>query len=168
LTWLAWGAAYLAGHLGVYFLVVRHARATSRELAIFLYHLASAAGTALVLLLALLAGPPGGPDLATAVGIVALHGIYSTSFLELWSLSEGGYSLTIMAHVERARARRHPVHVAGLRQLGRWKQATRLGGLERLGLIRRERGHVALTPLGRVVAWGLALIAWAANIRVRG
>ena len=159
---------YLAAHLALYCLVLRHRPAFSREIGIFLYHLMSAAGTALVLLLGVVLGPPGALDLATAVGIVALHGIYSLSFLELWSLSEGGYSLAIMAHVDRARSRGRLVSLEAVHRIGWSKQANRLDGVERLGLIRRERGHVALTPLGRVVAWGLALIAWAANIRVRG
>ena len=169
LSWFGWSAAYLAGHLALYVLVLRHARPFSREASIFLYHLASAVGMTLVLLLALLLAPSNsGLGLATVSGIVALHGIYSMSFLELWSLSEGGYSLAIMAHVERYRARGLPVRVDGLHQIGRAKQANRLGGIARLGLVRRERDQILLTPVGRVVAVVLAAIAWAANIRVHG
>ena len=168
MAWLAWSAAYLAGHLALYFLVLRHARTFSREAAIFLYHLVSAVGTTLVLALGLVVATPGTLDVATAVGVVALHGIYSVSFLELWSLSEGGYSLAIMAHVERARSRGLPVRLDGLHQIGRSKQASRLQGISRLGLIRRERDVIVLTRLGRLVATGLALIARAANIRMQG
>jgi hypothetical protein len=165
---LASAAAYLACHLVLYALFLRHVRAFSREPVIFLYHLASVVGTVLVLGTLLIVGPDGGPSLAAAVGIVALHGIYSTSFLELWSLSEGGYSLAILGHVEDRRARGLPVLVEGLRDIGRSKQSARLDGIERLGLVRRAGGRVSLTPTGRLVAAGLAVVAWAARIRERG
>lgn len=169
MAWFGWSAVYLAAHLALYFVVLRHARTFSREASIFLYHLASAIGMTLVLLLTLLLAPSSiALDLATAVGIVALHGIYSMSFLELWSLSEGGYSLAIMAHVERYRTLGLPVRLDGLHRIGRTKQANRLGGIARLGLVRRERDQIVLTPIGRVIAVVLALIAWAANIRVHG
>jgi hypothetical protein len=169
MAWFGWGAAYLAGHLALYFIVLRHTRAFSREASIFLYHLASAIGMTLVVLLAVLLAPSSSAlDLATAIGIVALHGIYSMSFLELWSLSEGGYSLAIMAHVEGYRTRGLPVRLDGLHRIGRSKQANRIGGIAQLGLVRREREQIVLTPVGRVVAVVLAVIAWAANIRVHG
>jgi hypothetical protein len=168
MTALTGAAAYLLAHLALYALVLRNLRPFSREPVIFLYHLASVAGTVLVLGALLLAGPDDGVSLAAAVGVVALHGIYSTSFLELWSLSEGGYSLAIMAHVEERRSRGLPVVLEGLRDIGRSKQSARLGGIERLGLVRRAGGRVSLTPAGSVVAAGLAVVAWAARIREQG
>ena len=168
MAWIASSVVYLAGHLALYFLVLRHSRTFSRESAIFLYHLVSGVGTTLVLLAVLLLAPPSGPDVATFVAVVALHGVYSMSFLELWSLSEGGYSLAIMAHVERTRSRGLPVRLDGLHQIGRAKQSNRLQGIERLGLIRRTGERISLTLAGRVVAAALAAIAWTANIRVHG
>ncbi len=164
----AWSIVYLLVHLLLYFAVLRTLRAFSREPIIFAYHFLSVLGVALLLLVGLVGGTPGVVDLATLVAIVSLHGIYSISFLELWSLSEGGYSLAIMEYVARHRARGERVGLEGLHRLGQAKQANRLAGIERLGLIRRAGDGVELTSVGRVVAAVLAAIAWAANIRERG
>jgi len=43
---------------------------------------------------------PSGQAMAGLVAAIALHGIYSLSFFELWSLAEGSYSLRILEHVE--------------------------------------------------------------------
>src|SRR5204863_6667806 len=107
-------------------------------------------------------------DFATLVGLVSLHGLYSMSFLELWSLSQGGYSLQILDLIERSEAAGAPVAFAALCDIGASKRAGRLGGIERLGLVQRDGNRVSLTGPGWTVASVLAAFAWAANLKARG
>src|SRR3954454_15181823 len=100
--WVAWflgSLIYLALHALVYATVLRPRDAFRRERGIFAYHALSAVGVTLVVL-ARLALAPSLDTLATFVAVVCLHGIYSTSFLEVWSLSQASYSLKILRHVE--------------------------------------------------------------------
>jgi len=77
-------AAYLAVHFAAYVLVLRHRAGLRSEKGIFLYHLASAvfAGLAGV---AFAVFEPDRFGLSGLVLVLSLHGIYSLSFLELWS-----------------------------------------------------------------------------------
>ena len=101
---------------------------------------------------------------AGLVAAIALHGIYSLSFLELWSLAEGSYSLSILEHIEQATRRGEAVDVSGLEGLGVSKKEQRLGSLERLGLIQDTADQVSLTHGGRKVARVLASVAWSAGV----
>jgi hypothetical protein len=165
--WLVWGVLYLAAHLLLYVLVVRSLPPFQTERGIFLYHLGSITLLACALLVAL-AMAPGGRMLPAAAALLSLHGIYSMSFLELWSLSEGGYRLSILHYVESATAHGTTVDLAALSQIGASKKANRLEGLERLKLVRRRAAVFELTPLGQVVAAALQAIGWAANFREVG
>ena len=167
MSWLAWCSIYALAHLSVYFLLLRRRPAFERERVVFGYHfvscLALAGVTGLLLLL-----PDGPVDVAAAVGCVAIHGIYSTSFLELWSLAQGGYSLQILEAVGRLSRTGGGVDRTVLRALGEAKRSGRLDGLVGLGLVRRTGRAVSLTGAGRRVAELLALIVWLANVRERG
>ena len=92
----------MAAHLVLYFAVLRHLPAFRTERTIFLYHALSALGVSLVAIASLFV-PGSEADLAWVVAVIALHGIYSTTFLEVWSLAEGGFSLQIVEHIERAK-----------------------------------------------------------------
>lgn len=128
------------------------------ERGIFFYHVLS-----MVILIASCLGAllidPGAQTPAGLVAAIALHGIYSLSFLELWSLAEGSYSLSILEHLEQATRRGTAIDVHGLEGLGGSKRTRRLGGLERLGLVRFTNDHVALTHRGRNVADVLGAVA---------
>ena len=107
------------------------------------------------------------PNVEVVAGLVAataLHGIYSLSFLELWSLAEGSYSLSILERVEQATRQSEAVDVSGLEGLGGSKKEQRLGSLERLGLIQDTAGQVSLTDRGRRVARALASVARSAGV----
>ena len=101
---------------------------------------------------------------AGLVAAIALHGIYSLSFLELWSLAEGSYSLSILEHVEQATRRGDALDVSGLEGLGGSKKEQRLGSLERLGLIQDTPDQVTLTHRGQRVARILAGVARSAGV----
>jgi hypothetical protein len=106
---------------------------------------------------------PSAQTLAGVVAAIALHGIYSLSFLELWSLAEGSYSLSILEHIEQTARQGTAVDVHGLEGLGGAKKAQRLGSLERLGLVRFTGDRVALTRRGQKVATILGAVARSAG-----
>ena len=157
-----WYAIYFAAHLLLYVLVLRSLPAFRREGVIFAYHALSAVAVTLSVLLGpLVLGTPF--SFEWAVAIIGIHGLYSTTFLELWSLAEGGYSLQILEHLDRAERLGQPADVESLRAIGAAKQANRLAGLSSVGLVRQVGGKVELTSAGRAVASVFALLAWLTN-----
>jgi hypothetical protein len=155
-AWLAAAVAYLLVHAGLYFVVLRRIPACVTERGVFLYHLVSAvcfSGAALVLWLLV---PSSGASFAFAVGVIMMHGIYSLSFLEVWSLSEGGYSLQIMRAVVDSDRSGQPLDLTALEAIGSGKEAGRTESLARLGLIHQVDGQVWLTRRGQVAATLLA------------
>ena len=152
MIWLVCSLAYLAVHGLLYFLVLRRTRSFTSERGVFLLHVASMGLFTLVTLVCWLVWPVGGITAAFAIGTIMLHGIYSLSFLEVWSLTEGGYSLQIMRAIGESEAAGQPIDVAALEQIGRGKQGSRTGSLEALGWIVRANGLLHLTPRGRMVS----------------
>src|SRR4030095_9686993 len=84
-------ALYLIAHFLLYVFIFRKLSVFRTEKGIFLYHFVAALAFALALLGWAIAGQaqPGWPEI---VLMAAGQGIYSLSFLELWSLAQGGYS----------------------------------------------------------------------------
>jgi len=144
-------AAYLLTHLLAYALLLRHSPRLRTEKGILLYHLASATLIGLAALVLVLAEPVPYrlPELFL---ILSVHGIYSISFLELWSLAQGGYSLSILRSVARAEAGGLEAEFLHLQEIGETKQRERIMGLQELGLIARSDDTIALTSRGRRVA----------------
>lgn len=150
--------AYVGINFALYVAFRRRLTFLTYERGIFWYHALSAAGLVAVgFTVAVM--DPSAAIVAGLIGSTALHGIYSMSFLELWSLTEGSYSLSILEHVEQTTRRRQAVDVRGLECLGMAKKEQRLGSLERLGLVRDAGDQVALTNRGRLVADVLAMVA---------
>ena len=139
-------AAYLSGHFLLYALLLRHRRFFYGEKTIFLYHALSflAVLGAGICLLALKQR-----DLCWFVAAVSLHGIYSLSFLEIWALSDGGYSLRILDRIDRTGL---SADFASLETLGCSKKKYRLASLKRLGFIAPHPDGWALTARGRAAA----------------
>jgi hypothetical protein len=159
-----WYIAYLILHLLLYVLVLRRLITFRREIVIFAYHAVSI----IVVGAAVLAGVVltwATADVYEAVAIVALHAIYSISFLEVWSLSEGGYSLQIMEHLALAERQNRPADLEALRAIGIAKQGNRLDGLASVGLVRQTDATVELTTAGRLVATVFAGLAWLTHVR---
>jgi hypothetical protein len=155
-------AAYLACHLLAYAAVFRRVAWLRTERGIFLLHAVSflAFGCGLALQALLGGGAPGlaAPHLVLAL---SLHGIYSLSFLELWSLTQGSYSLAILALVARSRTAATPQALASLGAIGPMKKSARAGGLASLGLLRQSPGGGAtLTPAGAAVARLVRALLW--------
>jgi len=164
---LCWGTAYFLIHLAIYVLVLRRVPAFRTERGIFLLHFASVCAlTATTFLLTL---PNGFTEAMTVTAAVAAaHGIYSMSFLELWSLAEGSYSFQILAIVDTMTVADPERVVRELGQVGDQKKVQRLESLRRLGLITRDADILKLTATGRAVARFLAWLQWTANLRDTG
>ena len=159
--------AYVATHFLAYFLILRHTDTFRGERTIFLYHFLPAVVISLLVVTAPLVGFSE-ITLAAAVLVISLHGIYSLSFLELWSLAQGGYSISILISVDAASRKGMDPDFSVLESIGAGKRTGRLEDLQRLGLIRRRDGMVRLTPIGIVVANFFGLMAWLADIKQTG
>lgn len=165
MRWLTWAGCYLVCHLLLYATVLRTLPAFSRENVIFWYQGISVLVVGSVVTVSV-AHPRRWGDLAAAIAVLSLHGIYSMSFLQLWSLAQGGYSVGILedvGHVGLLVPSQRDVSI--LHQIGASKRQNRLGTIERLGLVRVSGDVIALTPFGRRVAGSLWTFARILNLR---
>jgi hypothetical protein len=158
---------WLACHFLIYVAVLRNRPLFQTERGIFLYHLTSAAlfvAAALVIVLV----RRDGEAFSVACALVAAHGIYSISFLELWSLAQGSYSLSIMGQGRSDKVPTRTDLVDAFSRIGNAKKADRLSGLQGSNLIRLEGNHWKLNGYGATVASVLRRLLWLANIKERG
>jgi hypothetical protein len=161
-TWLPAALLYLVVHLALYALALRHVRAFTRERPIFLYHAVPAALLAVTVVVEMVIDPQ---PLTVAAGVLvlSLQGIYSLSFLELWSLAQGGYSLGILDHLASVH---DGFDTGALRDLGATKKATRIQAMGDLGLVRSQNSVFLLSRGGASLATAFATIVWITNSRV--
>ena len=153
--------AYLAVHLGIYVMVLRNVPAFGQERVIFLYHAVPALVLGLVVVLAVIITRD--PEtLAAGILAISLQGLYSLSFLELWALSDAGYSLQILEHVATTGT---SFDATGMKDIGASKKSDRLKAALALGLVRTDGQMFALTRSGRAVASIFAAITWLVNAR---
>ncbi len=153
-------AVYLTVHLAAYVAWLRLLVPLRTEKGIFLYHFGSAVITGVAAVVAAFIDPAEF-GIAGCVLVLSVHGIYSLSFLELWSLAQGGYSLSIIAGIVQAEATGTEPDFSGLAAIGAAKQADRVAALERLGLIATNGERISLTPRGSAIAAALhALRRW--------
>jgi hypothetical protein len=155
--------SYILLHLGLYVLLFRHLDLLKQERAIFLYHAVPALGLTVFALLTVLAGAAA-DRLAQALLLISLQGIYSLSFLELWSLTEGGYSLSILSYFESARRAGRQPDLADLEHIGAGKKTNRLASLQRLSLLQPTGRGFRLTWRGRIVSAALHVLCSLANL----
>ena len=94
----------------------------------------------------------------------AAHGIYSLSFLELWSLTQGSYSLSVLAEIDRLGTAASETRLEALADIGRGKSRARTSDLARLGLRHSDGG--TLTPAGKILAWICRAVLIASHGRV--
>lgn len=167
MNWLVLATVYLLVHFAVYGLILRNARRFLHERAIFLYHFLSALALAGLLLGALVLWPAG-VSFPAAVAVLSLHGIYSLSFLELWSLAEGGYSLSILRRVRAMPGSSLSAPLIDLRSIGTSKKEARIQSLERLRLVRRRGDVFELAGFGSIAAAAFQGVSGTVNLKSRG
>jgi hypothetical protein len=161
------GLAYLAAHVLLYFFVLRNRRLFESEVGIFFYHFVSATAFTVVALAAVVVHFRDAA-LAVAMGLIALHCIYSISFLELWSLAEGSYSMSILTGIASQGTLSRNTLIDAFAAIGDAKKGNRLSVLSRMSLARREGSHWRLTARGRLLANAIDLLTWLAAIKNRG
>ncbi len=164
MSWLAAALIFIALNFLLYTLALRHVGTFGSERIIFIYQVLSFLALP-VLLLAV--GPSVSDRFASLIGATSLHAIYSLSFLELWSLSEGSYSIRMLDRVERLGVMPEATDTSDLEEIGASKKAARLESLVGLRLIRGAENGYTTTPFGRVAAAPLRLLVWLVNIRDR-
>ena len=140
---------YCAIHFAFFVLFVRASAWGQLECGVFLFHAFSffvLAGAAILLSATTIVGAAA---VAAAVGV---HGIYSLTFLEVWSLTEGSYSLSILQAIGAAEREGTDVAWSQLAAIEESKRKARLCALQSLGLISEIDGELVLTAPGRAVA----------------
>lgn len=144
-------ACYLVLHLAFYTFLLRRLKPFRSETSIFVYHLLSFVllGVMIVPAALLVSTDP----LAVTVAGMCLHAIYSMSFLEAWSLTEGSLYFRLLDQL----AASHTIRIAGSADSHR---DARVESLLRLKLLRRDGADVCLTFRGQVVRAGLDICAW--------
>lgn len=147
---------YVVLHFAAYALAGRHFAALQTERGIFAYHALSYALALLAVGITGFTRPPG-DTVALALLMAGCHGVYSLSFLEVWSLTQGSYSLQLLARIAQAGRAVSPAELAGAQAIGAQKQQDRADALLRLRLV-RPGGD--LTGIGRAVASFLRGLLW--------
>jgi hypothetical protein len=165
--WIALTFGYALVHFLCYALVLRHLPRFTHERVIFAYHACSELALAIVLAIGAVGGVWPSEGLAGWLAALGIHGIYSLTFLSLWSLASGGYSIAILAQVA-AVGDATALERADLTDIGEGKQTARLRGIEGLGLIHSDGEYVQTTRRGAMVATALAAIASLFAIRESG
>lgn len=158
---------YLVAHLAVYILILRQRYLFQTERGIFLYHLASA-GFCSFVALGVLVIYRTDDAFADMCAMVAAHGIYSISFLELWSLAQGSYSLSIMKRGQSGQTPSRVELIDTFSRIGNVKKFDRLSGLSGSRLIQLRGDRWTLSGTGKALAAFLRALIWLANIRERG
>lgn len=164
---LAAFAVYLLLHFGLYVLFFRHQPLFREERTIFRYH-AGAALAFTALTAVMLALQPAWERLYESILVISLLGIYSLTFLELWSLAQGSYALSILASVATAERTGGKPNLTALEKIGAAKKVGRLEGLQHLGLVDKDRDRLTLTPRGHKVATALAGLAGFIALKRKG
>jgi len=94
--------------------------------------------------------------------IYGISAIYSLSFLELWSLTEGSYSLQILNALQAG------INVRDLgSSIGHQKQVNRLKGMTGLGLIQEHNNVFEVSRIGWLIALMTSFLAWTAGAKLR-
>jgi hypothetical protein len=153
-------------HTGVYVLVLRNRARYARSATLFRYHVGFAAAIGL-LFPVWLSLTPAADRVAMSVAVIAFSGIYSLSFLEMWALADGGYSIAILRYLH-GRPAAEPDCIARFSCVGRVKQQQRLESLVALGLARRSGDALTVTRRGRGVATAADVLLRFSNVRERG
>ena len=160
-------ALLVLAHGAVYVAVLRHRPTFATSSAVFLYHLIFSGSTAILVTAWLILTNPADAG-ATGVACVSLLGIYSISFLELWALADGGYSVAILRYLEASPGADEDQCIAHFSRLGIAKQQQRLASIVTLGFARHAGDRLEVSGLGQWVAAAAGAVLRTCDIRQRG
>ncbi len=105
---------------------------------------------------------------AVSIGLVAAHGIYSISFLELWSLAQGSYSISILTGIASQGSLPRSKLIDAFARIGNAKKGDRLSALSKSSLAHRGDGYWRLSARGRLLGTLLNTLLWLAAIKTSG
>jgi hypothetical protein len=128
-------AGFIIAHLLAYIAVFRYWRAFTAERTIVIYHGLAFTAVFVVVFVAFARGAIG---FAASCGLLAVQYLYSLSFLELWTLAEGSYSLQILLRVSRQPSISREEIIATYEAIGADKKRNRLDDLHSLKLIEKS------------------------------
>jgi hypothetical protein len=153
-TQLAW--AWPATHFFTYLCFLRKKQFMQSEKNIFWWHAGSWLLFFLLGAIQILVSMPDFKDPAAAVVLgLSLHGIYSLSFLELWSLTQASYSLQLLLAIGQKKQLNSVLRTGA--NLGRQKLEERKESLRQIGLI-TPKGRPSFP--GRLVGMLCRWLAW--------
>jgi uncharacterized protein YoaH (UPF0181 family) len=155
---LCLAAVWCLGHLSI-FVIMRGRPLVASERRIFAFHIASFAALTIVVAIFVASGA----SIGTGAGALSIHGIYSLSFLELWSLSEGGFSVIALLKLSRKPVPRVSL-LDELGTIGQRKKDDRLQKLISGGLVSGD-AILALTERGRWAANAVRFLRLVANFK---
>ena len=148
-------------HLLLYLCILKRFIITERN--IFLYHVFSLMVSCCYCMVFMFNHVHHLSESLTWCGIVmGIQGIYSISFLELWSLTEGSYSISILRKIFENK----DVSIQELENIGKNKQAARVEDLIRLNLIKRSDTRLELTCFGGAVSMAAQIIVYLSNTKM--
>lgn len=157
--------ALILMHLLFFLVLLRHRQAVKQERGIFLYHAVffvfACFGAALASAVLI-----GDVDFKTLVIVASLQGIYSMTFLESWSLSEGSFSYSILALLIQRRGQKLDVEAS--KSIGAQKRSVRSSSLVKLGLLNQEDNLLTASSRGRGVSRIFAFALWLINVKHNG
>jgi hypothetical protein len=166
-AFLAAAVTLLCTHFALYCAALRNHGSLATERAILLYHVKSAGLVAAAGLLFVLVAADTPRALAALVAALACQGIYSLTFLELWTLSQISYSREVLSLASREKLMR-PEIVSRLAAVGDQKKASRLAALIKLGLVRQRGEAWVLSLRGLAAALLLKALLWLPDSRSHG
>ena len=125
----------IIAHSISYLFWIRHRPWGRTEIGIFAYHALSFFILMLTGLIILITHPEE-DVLAGAIAGVSLHAIYSMTFLEFWSLSQGSFSYAVLSRLN-ADGRSEEDIISALKALSESKKSNRIGALADLALVKQ-------------------------------
>jgi hypothetical protein len=154
---------FITAHLLAYIAVFRHLKVFAAERTIVIYHGLAFAAVFAVVVVAFARGTIG---FAALCGLLTLQFVYSLSFLELWTLAEGSYSLQILLRVSRQAWISREEIFATCEAIGAAKKRDRLDDLLSLKfVVKSTDGRFELSTAGRMLVALLRPIMRLAGIR---
>jgi hypothetical protein len=138
----------------LYIVFIRHLQYFRSEFRIFFLHLIVVILINLIASLLLIYSSDF--SIADFVITFSVYGIYCITFLEVWSLSQGGYSLSILHVINLANENKQDPNFSTLKKIGQEKQKSRIDYLINSGYLEVVDGcQLRLTSKG--LFWGKVL-----------
>lgn len=160
------GGVYLVSHLAAY-CYFRKFHFLHNERSIFYYHLFSALALTFIVFASTL-DQEWHICITLSIAMVAMHGIYSMSFLELWALAQGSFSFLVLREIDSVEGCETEYLTRKLSHIGDLKKSQRINSLFDLCLLQKSGDMVFLTKLGGFVAIFLRVLRWIPNLRNTG